>query len=186
MFFQFARVVAAVMFVAIGWLSFFIDRAVAPARVGMVMVCFLANMNFLAAQLSTLPRLGHAVWLLRLLSVSVYFSFYSVLEYVFCNWLRRIKVRITGARKRAEEESVCKTKGGGDVEDAPEAKKELPEGSPVTKQDIKAIGFMHKADLFFMKDDTKMYVDDDQLEIFSRWAYPIAYTVTFLALWYTI
>ena len=64
------------MFVTIGWFSFFfIFRA--PDRVAMSIIGFVANTNFLAAQLNQLPRLGNEVLLLRFLYLSTIFSFYS-------------------------------------------------------------------------------------------------------------
>ena len=69
------------MAVVITCSSFCLDRSAAPARVAMTMIVFLANTNFLVAQLGQLPRLGNDVWLLRFLTMSTYFSFYGVLEY---------------------------------------------------------------------------------------------------------
>jgi len=96
-------ILPAVMFVTIGWFSFFISRGAAPARVAMSIIGFLANTNFLAAQLSQLPRLGNEVLLLRFLYLSTIFSFYSVLEYVVCNYLFRIEARVEKHRPKAEE-----------------------------------------------------------------------------------
>lgn len=178
-----------VSFVIIGWLSFFIDRSAAPARVTLAMIGFLANVNFLSGQLGQLPRLGDDVWLLTLLSRSSYFTFYAVFEYVVCNWLRRIEDRIVGARKKVLED-VVEARSVADKKSKKKKKKydeELAEQSrmAITKDDIKESGFNYKADLLLMKSNTRMYIKDEHVDVFSRYAYPITYLIMFSVMWFT-
>ena len=52
-----------------GWLSFFVDRAVPPARIGMTVFCFAIVMNFMGQTLSRLPRIVGGCWLLTFMCV---------------------------------------------------------------------------------------------------------------------
>ncbi|CAB9524423.1 acid receptor subunit [Seminavis robusta] len=185
----------AVMFVVIGWISFFLNRSAAPARVAMSMIGFLANTNFLAAQLGQLPRLGNDVWLLTFLSISAWFSFYAIVEYVVCNWLRRIQARIDGARKKTEElvkarvkadkkRSKKKKKHNNSYDEDEEMGSPQPGVMHVSKADMIENGFHNKMDLLMMKDDTEMYFSDEHVDVFSRYAYPITYLIVFLVMWF--
>jgi len=175
--------VPAVMFVLIGWLSFFIGRAAAPARVAMSMIGFLANMNFLSAQLGQLPKLGNEVWLLKFLYVSSFFSFYAILEYVLCNYLGRIEARLAGVRKKAEE--LKESKKASLPEEAPATNNKSDDDTKLTKADIIATGFNRKVDLLIMNPSTtRMYLKDEHVEIFSRYSYPITYVIATVVLYY--
>lgn len=188
-------IVPTFMFVMIGWFSFFIDRRAAPARVAMSMIGFLANANFLASQLGQLPRLGNGVWLLDFLSVSQWFTFYSIFEYVICNWLRRIEDRIDGGRKKAQEEvlsliKVVKKKKRKNSKKKYKYDEELAEEAPaekvsVTKTDLIAAGFNFKVDLLLMREDTTMYLKDEHVDFFSRYVYPIVYLIVFVVMWWS-
>ena len=175
-------IIPAVMFVAIGWYSFFLDRAAAPARVAMSMIGFLANSNFLAAQLGQLPRLGNDVFLLKFLYLSSWFSFYSIIEYVICNHLRRIKGRIDGAKKRARENIGIST--ATSIDEKLEHQESSPLSASITKDDLKAIGFKGKLELFLTRPNGRMYIRDEHLDIFSRYAYPTAYVATSLYMYF--
>lgn len=185
----------AVMFVIIGWCSFFVSRQAAPARVTMTIVCFLANSNFLASQLNQLPRLGNDVWLLRFLSMSSMFSFYAVLEYVLCNYLCRLESRIEGAQKRAQELLEQKQyqrqeqgSGGSGAEQARSFSTRtngivVEPVVVVTKQDLQASGFDKRMDLLLVKANGEMIFRDQHVDIFSRYFYPLAYAVMCVVLW---
>jgi len=176
----------SMMFVIIGWASFFISRAAAPARVAMSMICFLTNTNFLSVQLSQLPRLGNEAWLLKFLATSTYFTFYAVLEYCVCNYLFRIEARLNGARKRARELRRPPTvpQEGAPADDSKTGQSE--EGvMVVTKEDIIATGFNRKVDLLILNPrNNRMYFKDEHVDVFSRYAYPTAYLVVFVSLWF--
>jgi hypothetical protein len=231
-------ILPAVMFVTIGWGSFFISRTQAPARVAMSIIGFLANTNFIASQLGQLPRLGTEVWLLKFLLLSTIFSFYSVIEYVICNYLFRIEARIEGGCKRAQElrspkkeqelrlakkkqelrsskkkqaqlkksrtslemAQVPRTTTTGTPTDQDPPDSELCEQTngaddlnfedleepviTVTKKELKRSGFNYKVDTWLLKTNGEMRIKDQHVDIFSRYAYPIAYTTACLVLWY--
>merc|ERR1712003_340163 len=81
-----------------------IDRGSAPARVSMSTIGFLTISNFLTSELKSLPRIGtNGAWLLLFMQISMIFTFYSVIEYVVCNYLYRVQVRIENVHKLAAE-----------------------------------------------------------------------------------
>lgn len=175
----------SMMFVIIGWASFFISRSAAPARVAMSMICFLTNTNFLSGQLGQLPRLGNEAWLLKFLAASTYFTFYAVLEYCVCNYLYRIEARLNGARKRARELKMVPTvlpeSAANDSKTMAAEEGEIV----VTKADIIATGFNRKVDLLILNPkNNRMYFKDEHVDVFSRYAYPTAYMVVFVTLWF--
>ena len=51
------------------------------------------------------------------------------------------------------------------------------------KQHMLAIGVHHKADYILLRKNGKLFISDDQVEIFSRFAFPIAYTILCLLHW---
>lgn len=88
------------------YLSFWISRAAVPARVAIVVICYLALENKVAAISASLPKVKGGVWLLRYCQCSRYFVLVSAVEYVFVNYLFRSEARIDKARAalRAEGE----------------------------------------------------------------------------------
>lgn len=201
------------MFVTIGWCSFFIGRNAAPARVAMSIIGFLANTNFLASQLSQLPRLGNEVLLLRFLYLSALFCFYSVIEYVLCNYLYRIQLRVDGHRKKAEDYVVEQQRmqlqqqqkqqqqysqeqpKGKRKKKAAQQQQQDPEQPPppqavpaqpvpVTKQDYNASGFHYRVDSLLLNRRGHMVIRDEHVDIFSRYVYPIAYITFSCIIWF--
>lgn len=179
--------IPSVMFVIIGWASFFISRSAAPARVAMSMICFLTNTNFLSGQLGQLPRLGNSAWLLKFLATSTYFTFYAVLEYCLCNYLFRIEARIMKARDKARALKMAAT----DEQEEPsmdESRRRKNGLAPivVNKQDIIDAGFNRKVDLMILNPKTnRMYFKDEHVDVMSRYMYPTVYLVVFVSLWFT-
>merc|ERR1712157_631702 len=93
----------------LAWASFFISRAAVPARVTMASVSFLTITNFIGGQLKTLPSLGSGeVWLLQFMQTSQIFTFYSLLEYIICNYLYRVKRRIIDIKEIAKKRKMVK------------------------------------------------------------------------------
>ena len=84
------------LLVVVAWSSFFIARSAAPARVSMTVISFLSLNGMIFTVLSSLPRLGGGgVWLLRFLTVSLFFVAGSAIEYIIVNYLFRIEARVT-------------------------------------------------------------------------------------------
>jgi len=216
------------MMVAVAWSSFFVDRGAVPARVTMSIISFLTISNFLSGELKTLPRLGASqVWLLKFMQISMIFTFYSVVEYVLCNYLYRIKKRTKSVRQLAltkkEEEDASlieqkqleqhgtkgttaedffvmdENKSGTAVEEQDSTLKQKTddeesytsksslqnntETGKTIKQHMMAIGIHHKVDYVLLKKDGTLFISDDQVEILSRYAFPIAYIILCYVYW---
>jgi len=88
------------VFVFIGWLSFFVDRAVPPARIGMTVFCFAIVMNFMGQTLSRLPRIVGGCWLLTFMWNAFFFNLFAIAEYAACNFLFRIERRFKQAKTK--------------------------------------------------------------------------------------
>lgn len=184
-----------IMFVTIAYASFFVNRSAAPARVGMSTIGFLANTNFLVAQLGQIPRLGKDVFLLKFVQLCVWFCFYSIIEYALCNYLRRIQGRLDAQRKHMKDNTINmqQSKTTDEEEERPKEPKyprEEDEGQGVykgfTKADIIASDYNRKMDTFLLNPRTgRMYLRDESVDIFSRWAFPVAFVSSAVAMWYT-
>jgi len=83
--------------VACGWLSFFIDPAAAPARIGVTAISFLAILNFIGQLTGRLPRISGTMWLLSLLKISQVFNFAAIAQFALVNYLWRLEQRIKEA-----------------------------------------------------------------------------------------
>ena len=94
-------VVPMVLLVIVTWSSFFINRAIVPARVVLSILSFLTLNNMASSITAQLPRISYAVRLLQLLSRSNYFIFVSILVHALANWLMRIEARVAKAVKAA-------------------------------------------------------------------------------------
>jgi hypothetical protein len=186
-------IMPSILMVFIGWASFFISREAAPARVTMSMICFLANANYLSAQLANLPRLGNDIWLLRFMTISQLFTFYAVIEYVVCNYLLRVEKRVAGGVKRAEElKSLKKESSSEDMtgtvqhQGSNESFSSCEDSETVTKADLIAAGFDYKVDLLVLKNDGTMRFRDQHVDITSRYIYPLVYIVSCCIIWGTL
>ena len=158
---------------------------IAPARVAMSAIAFLSNSNFMAAQLGQLPRLGTEVWLLKYLVVSTFFAFYAVVEYVMCSLLMRMEARISGARKRAQEaKSITTIKKDLQQPQSETAPPESDGSDAITKQDIVDVGAIGFLDRAFIKSNGDMIFSAAAVDNFSRIAFPLAYILAFLILWF--
>ena len=162
------------------------------------MIGFLANTNFLSAQLGQLPRLGNDVWLLQFVTLCTWFNFYGVMEYCLCNYLLRLEKRIAEARKEAREarvssppanQTIIGTVGSSDtveVSTSPPPQRASQKDSIVTRDEIIATGFNRKMDLLMLSPKThRMYFKDEHVDVFSRWFYPPAFLACALALYFT-
>jgi hypothetical protein len=75
--------------VLIAWLSFFVSRYAAPARVGMSFTCLLAIYNLQGSVLRLLPRLSEDVWLLTFMNATLWFVVFAMVECVAWRHSRR-------------------------------------------------------------------------------------------------
>jgi len=103
-----------VLLALISWLSFFIARSAVPARVAITIIAFLALSGLVASVLATLPRIPvNDVWLLRLMTTTYYFIFFSVMEYAICNYLFRVEERVKKATAEVNQmfDALAKKQG---------------------------------------------------------------------------
>lgn len=92
-----------VLVVLTAYLSFWISRAAAPARVAMVVITLLALSGMMNSTFAFLPKLVGFVWLLSLQQVSLFFVMGAMLEYAAVNYLFRMQVRIERAVDAAKK-----------------------------------------------------------------------------------
>lgn len=164
---------------------------------------FLTNINFMASQLKELPKSGKEVWLLRFLLLSVWFSFYAVVEYVICNFFMRIESRINAGRQKAFQQlkenqalllstqTTTTVKPNHDREpsttlnDDEEGQQQQnpPLPTDITKQDVIDTGLTAKLDTYLMNEKGMMRVSPGIVDDFSRVVYPIAYLIACIVLW---
>ena len=92
-----------VLVVLTAYLSFWISRAAAPARTGMVVITFLALTGMMNSTFAFLPKLVGFVWLLSLQQASLFFVMGAMLEYAAVNYLFRMQIRIERAVDAAKK-----------------------------------------------------------------------------------
>lgn len=71
----------AILFVAMSWSGFFVDRSNAPARVALSLLPVLTMLNHIRGIQQSLPRAPNMIWLNFFLFVSLIFNILAVLEY---------------------------------------------------------------------------------------------------------
>jgi len=101
------------LFVVLAYGSFYISRAVAPARVGMTITLMLVIIAQQNSQLSQVPKASESVWLLEYLSFTIYFIFFALVEYTVCNFIGRAEGRIDKARAKALQRRQDAEAAGG-------------------------------------------------------------------------
>lgn len=194
-------IIPVVLMVILGWTSFFIDRSAVPARITMSTTTFLTISNFLGIQLKNLPRISASdAWLLQFMLMSMIFTFYAVLEYIICNYLFRVEKRVEIILEKAKEKKKihvskqmekanCVRVVSLDDNFSSHGKSSLSSSMHggtdvnmedidvmVNKDDMLAIG-LFKIDRLIVKSDGNMIIKDQHVEIFSRYAYPITYSI---------
>jgi len=164
---------------------------------------FLTIMNFLNSQLSTLPRIGAGKsWLLEFMLVSLIFCFYTVVEYIFVNYLYRVErrvdkiqeiaskqkkkrimnemernnaCRIAAANARHGTKNTYSTINGLKTINDNFHMKDI-ENVRATKADMAHYGLC-RIDHLLLKQDGTMFFKDQHVDIFSRYGYPIVFSI---------
>merc|ERR1711862_585426 len=116
------------------------------------------------------------------------FTFYSLLEYIICNYLYRVKRRIKDIKEIAKERKMVKmplteekssnsqSSNFSQEQTMSRDSKDDKAGSVViNKSDILAVGGVCKIDRLLLKNNGTLLISDEGVEVFSRYAYPIAY-----------
>ena len=181
---------SSIIFAIVAWSSFFISRAAAPARVSLSVILFLVISSQTNSQLSDLPKGTSGVWLLDFLTVTKMFVFYSMVEYVMCNFLMRVEARVEKARvaatkRRAEGSSTARTSDSPvatkgvtvQVVDEESGASNAPTASLQEEVARNASGVTRMIPALVTKDG-ELRCRDQHLEILSRIAFPIAYAIT--------
>ena len=190
---------SSIIFAIVAWSSFFISRAAAPARVSLGIILFLVISSQTNSQLAALPKGTSGVWLLDFLTTTQMFVFYALVEYTMCNFLMRIeasieKARVAATKRRAEGSSTAR------VSDSPEATKGLTvqvvdvESAPVrlslrkTRKSSASIASLQHEVAHNASSLTRLFpalvtasgelrCRDQHLDVFSRFAFPMAYMI---------
>ena len=205
MYYNYFVIYPIVIMVIISWSSFFIDRAAAPARVTMSIISFLAIANFTSRQFDTLPRVGgNDALLLTFMFISMAFSFYSVIEYVICNYLWRVEKRTSMLYQQAlkarterlvkRQEKLERRLSGFMTEcieitsselstDIDSDETALVKEVIINKKHMEKYGELCQIDRILLGKDGKLLIKDEHVEVFSRWMYPITYIITICTLY---
>ena len=99
-------ILPVVLVILTAYLSFWVSRAAAPARVAMVVITLLALLGIINSTFALLPKLKGFVWLLSLQQLSLFFVVGAMIEYAAVNYLFRIQVRIERAVAAAKKRMV--------------------------------------------------------------------------------
>jgi len=169
------------LYVFIAWSSFWVSRNAAPARVALTMIIFLVISSQIGSILASLPKLDGPVWLLNHLSMSQCFVLYGIIEYAFCDFLKRIEARVEKARAALESldtairhpEDVCIPN------DDPHEATPAPERSGMDSVDIQA--FVQKktglSGRLCVGRNGRVRLQACRVDQFSRIAFPVAYGI---------
>merc|ERR1711982_3845 len=134
-------------------------------------------------QLTTLPRIGAGkAWLLNFMLLSMFFNFYCIIEYIIVNYLTRIENRVAEARKLAKEARIKNfAENVETIFNSSKVKIDIDASQPheteLSLGILEEYGTICKIDRLVMRENGTMIVKDQDLDIFSRYAYPICYTV---------
>jgi hypothetical protein len=165
--------------------------------VSRTIICYLTVQNLIGSVKAAIPKVT-GVWLLGYLECSRYFVFYSIIEYALANWLMRIETRIeAAAAKVAKEEATTSTAKGGAPAVGPEGVSVHEERSfksvrklsravsrALTMRNPPAIKkHLTGVDKLLVNSKGRMTVRDQHVDVFSRYAFPIAYVVVLAIFW---
>ena len=154
-------------------------------------ICCLTVQNLIGSVKAAIPKVT-GVWLVNYLECSRIFVFYSIIEYALANWLMRIEKRIeAAAAKVAKEEATTSTAKGGAPAVGPEGVSVHEERSSksvrklaravsrtLTMRSPPAIKkHLTGVDKLMVNSKGRMAVRDQHVDVFSRYAFPIAYAV---------
>ena len=202
-----------VLIVVFAYFSFWISRAAVPARVAIVVICYLALENKIGDISASLPKTKDDVWLLRYCLCARYFVLAAAIEYVFVNYLFRSEARIDKARaalraedaKEAAENSIVaehSSRAGGETgaEASASCRKVQAAATAVTavRVDVgtsasasarhhtnrdrlaRRVGRIDR--LFLSANGKGMWLNDQRLDICSRFVFPLVYALAVLGL----
>ena len=149
-------VTPCIFFAAITYASFFVSRGNGIVdRLAMVIINLLVIETLVGFALATLPKLAGQVWLLGLLGLTRKFILYSIFEYVVCDFLCRVELRVA----HAKSEALAK---GATPSTLLEAMSE--ESGRVGRRLIDERG--------------ELRIKDQHFDLFSRFVFPVAYGAT--------
>lgn len=97
-------IVPIFLFVLVAYVSFYVDRESAPARLGGPLICFLVVVNFSSSVLADFPRADYRIRLLDYMMVSMYFCASAIFEYGLVAILLKIEKRVDAAKLRTLED----------------------------------------------------------------------------------
>lgn len=169
-----------VFLVAIAYFSFWLTRAAVPARVAIIIICYLSILNKQSSVLQTLPRLSGPIWLLKFMQVSISFVFVAVAEFIVANVLGRAEGRINKA-KAALAYEASQPKSPPPEPNGAEVTIEVPCAASI-KQQLRKKG-MGRLDSLMITSDGRQWLHDEYCDVFMRYAFPIAYSVAIGALY---
>ena len=155
-----------------------------------------ANKFRLPGRRSLLPIGSKNVWILNFMATSQMFVFYAIIEYVLCNFLMRIEARVEKARAAVLKRREDGPASGRSSTQPDEAK---PVGVHVEvaarwrfwKAEVRVHGAPADSSLRdevaqaasgvtrwipqLVSQEGVLQLRDQHVEIFSRWAFPLAY-----------
>lgn len=192
--------VPIVLMFIIAWSSFFVSRAAVPARTAMVIVAFLTLSGLLNAVLANLPKVSESVWLLDVSIMSMLFVFFAILEYAAANFLMRKEAAIAKATEAVKKRLADSGTSPSRSPQAVVATATEADGAKIASTiDVQvgaasASGFelLHevrkiagRAEACLLRRDQPtptMYLRDQDLDVMSRYVFPLVYGIAMIAL----
>eukprot|EP00747_Dinoflagellata_sp_TGD_P088678 gnl/TRDRNA2_/TRDRNA2_164090_c0_seq2.p1 gnl/TRDRNA2_/TRDRNA2_164090_c0~~gnl/TRDRNA2_/TRDRNA2_164090_c0_seq2.p1 ORF type:complete len:170 (+),score=8.14 gnl/TRDRNA2_/TRDRNA2_164090_c0_seq2:193-702(+) len=161
--------------------TFYVNRSAAPARGGAATVCLLTLANMITGVRSSLPksRGDRSIVLLDVLQVSLFFCFYTVLQFALGHWLMRAKARAATFWKSIKETvsvQFSEDSATGQIVDITTGPNRV-----ITswKECSRAVGTVTS---LFMKADGTLRFDDEDLDRISQYVYAPAYIIVIIIL----
>ena len=159
------------LFTCFSYLSFFLARGAAPARVAMTIISTLVASALINSTINTLPHTDGFIWIKEVTKCALGFSTYAVIEFAAVNFIGRVNARVNAARKAFDAKNNEEDNLGGlppQMLDTVEKRR--------TTHVLKSAGKM--AWLLLRRDGSAQLIfNDKHIDIMSRWLYPIAVAV---------
>lgn len=154
------------------YLSFWIERAATPARVALVVICFLSLSNQMRSVQGELPETSEGVWLLIFLQVSMYFTFAAAVEYALAHYLLQLDRKVREISQRSQ-----RSQSNDEIEDDDAV-------GPVRSHGRSRNSVTHLESTLLVGNDGRLRITGRHCDVFMRFLFPVAYGVALVYLDY--
>lgn len=178
-FYQRNYMLPVLLCVILSYSSFFISRSAVPARVAITAITFLTLSSRLAAVVASLPNLPGDVWLLDFTQVSLFFSLFANIEYVFVNYLLRMddrtKTMVAEAKKAIEERAQNSQAGDQGTPELAAGPASQSYKEELVTEIRKIRSAFHRLDRLNLSRYGAIFLTGQHIDLFSRYAFFVAY-----------